>query len=97
MAIVFEQPKKSVNWVPILFAVFIIGFLIFAAYYLFFAPSPKLDIVLPAPLERASQISKLEFIEAATVLNSAAFRRLQNYVGPPAAGQLGRSNPFVKF
>ena len=97
MAIVFEQSKKSVNWVPILFTVFILGFLAFAAYYLFFAPSPKLDIVLPAPLERASQISKLEFIDVATILNSTAFRRLQNYVGPPASGRLGRSNPFVKL
>ena len=97
MAIVFEQEKKSVNWVGILFVIFIIGFLVFAVYYLFFAPSPKLDVVLPAPLERASQISELEFIEPATVLNSTAFRKLQNYVGPPAVGVLGRSNPFVRF
>lgn len=97
MAIVFEQPKKSVNWIKLIFFVFIIGFIIFAAYYLFFAPSPRLDIVLPAPLERASQISNLEFVDPATILNDQKFKNLYNYVGSPQTGNLGRSNPFVKF
>lgn len=97
MAIVFEQPKKTVNWVSILFVVFIIGFLIFAIYYLFFAPSPKLDVVLPPPLERASQIAKIEFVDPNVVLGSSSFRRLRSYVGPPGIGSLGRPNPFVRF
>jgi len=102
MAIVFEQPKKPFNWVRILFIAFSIGFVVFAAYYLFFAPSPKLDIVLPPPLERASQISNLEFVDPSTILSSPEFRRLNSpssplYIRPPSVGILGRSNPFVKL
>ena len=97
MAIVFEQPKKTVNWVRLLFIVFAIAFVIFAAYFLFFAPTPQLDVVLPAPLERASQISELQFVDPSTVLNSQNFRRLENRIGPPAIGTLGRSNPFIKI
>ncbi|HEY4475561.1 MAG TPA: hypothetical protein VJB92_02450 [Candidatus Paceibacterota bacterium] len=97
MAIVFEQPKKPFNWTRFLFVIFIIAFLVFGTYYLFFAPSPRLDIVLPPPLERARQISNLEFVDPATVLGSPAFRRLKSYVGPPAPGPLGRPNPFARF
>jgi len=97
MAIIFEQSKKSVNWVKILFVVFVVGFLIFVAYYLFFAPSPKLDIVLPDPLQRASQISNIDFVDPGQVLNHQNFKRLQNFVAPPLISNLGRSNPFVSF
>jgi len=98
MAIVFEQAKKPINWVGLLFIVFIVGFLIFAVYYLFFAPSPKLDIVLPPPLERASQIISItEFVNPDAVVNSTAFKRLRTYVGQPAIGVLGRENPFVRL
>ncbi len=97
MAIVFEQKRKPVNWIGLLSATFGILFLIFAVYYLFFAPSPKLEAVLPAPLERASQISELEFIEPTIIINDPNFRKLQNYAGPPGVGTLGRANPFVKL
>ncbi len=94
MAILFEQ-KRSINWAPILFAVFIIGFVAFAVYYLFFAPSPKLDVVLPAPLERIQQISDLTFVDPSEVIKSAAFQKLKPSFGAPLAGINGRPNPFL--
>jgi hypothetical protein len=94
MAIVFEKQKKQVNWIVILFILFSSGFVVFAAYYLFFAPTPRIDLVLPEQLERAGQISRLEFIDPAAVLTSPVFKSLRTYIGSPSIGSLGRSNPF---
>ena len=97
MAIVFQEQKKPVNWVKILFAAFSVGFLIFAVYYLFFAPAPKIDVVLPDPLKRANQISNLEFADPSAVINDPAFQKLQTLFGAPGVGALGRQNPFAPF
>jgi len=97
MAIIFEQPKRSINWVKMLFIIFILGFVFFAVYYLFFASSPRLDIVLPDPLERANQITNIDFVDPGEVLNTQAFKQLQSYVAPPTVGNLGRNNPFEPF
>ncbi|MEK7554678.1 MAG: hypothetical protein AAB518_01690 [Patescibacteria group bacterium] len=97
MAIVFQPQKKQVNWVKILFIVFSIAFVIFSAYFLFFAASPRIDVVLPEPLRRASQISKLNFIDPSDVIDSQTFRRLQTFFPAPGVGVLGRTNPFASF
>lgn len=97
MAIVFEEQKRSVNWARIAFYVFIVGFIGFAIYYLFLGPSPKLDVVLPAPLEQASKISEINFVEPSVVLNSKAYLSLERRYGPPSPGISGRQNPFSKF
>ncbi|PIR89580.1 MAG: hypothetical protein COU07_01640 [Candidatus Harrisonbacteria bacterium CG10_big_fil_rev_8_21_14_0_10_40_38] len=94
MAIVFEQEKKQINWIKLLFVLFIVGFVIFAAYFLFFAPSPQLDVVLPEPLEQAERIGSVSSIKPNDVLGLPAFRALQVFVGPPSIGTLGRDNPF---
>lgn len=97
MAIVFQEQKKSVNWIRLLFIVFSLLFIVFGAYALFFADSPRIDIVLPEPLRRASQISKLNFIEPGDVIDSQTFRRLQTFFPAPGVGVLGRPNPFASF
>jgi len=97
MAIVFEQAKKPVPWVKILFVVFSVVFVAGGAYYLFFAPTPPIDVVLPEPLERASQISNLQFIDPGEVINDQVFQNLQSYFGSPGVGFLGRQNPFSSF
>ena len=94
MAIVFEKEKKSVNWIRLLFVVFIIGFVGFASYFLFFAPSPQLDIVLPEPLQQAERVESVSSIKPNDVLGLPAFRSLQVFIGPPSIGTLGRENPF---
>ncbi len=97
MAIIFEQQRKPINWIAILTIAFSAGFIIFAAYFLFFAVSPQIEIVLPAPLLRASQISNLEFKDPGEIVNSPAFRRLGPSQGAPTKGTLGRPNPFLPF
>jgi hypothetical protein len=95
MAIVFEKQKKPVNWILILSIAFAVIFISGLAYYLFFAPTPQIDIVLPAPLSDAGIISSLEFTDPGVVLSSPEFKNLKLYVGTPSVGTLGRSNPFI--
>lgn len=97
MAIVFEQQRKPINWIKLLFWIFIGAFLVFAIYYLFFAPSPKIDVVLPAPLQKANQIVATQFVDPGLILNSQVFKSLKLYLGQPSVGVLGRANPFVSF
>jgi hypothetical protein len=98
MAIVFESQRKPVNWVKMLFVVTVVAFVVFAVYYLFFAPSPKIDVVLPASLEHAAELANPSFsIDPSAVIQSAAFKALKSYVGSPSTGALGRPNPFAPF
>ncbi len=97
MAIIFEKQRKSVNWIAILTFAFSVLFIVFTAYFLFFASSPQIEVVLPAPLERASQISHLQFKDPGEITSSSAFRRLGPSQGAPAKGALGRPNPFLPF
>lgn len=95
MAIIFEQQKKSINWVPLVVTAFLVAFVAFAIYYLFFAPTPRIEIVLPAALERAQQISTITFIDPKEVIQSDPFKKLRSYVPAPMPAQLGRPNPFI--
>ncbi len=95
MAIVFEQPKKSINWFGIFIGVFSVVFVVFLAYYLFFAPAPKIETVLPDILKKANQISNLQFTDPSPVVSSGKYKALHAYVGSPSTGTLGRTNPFL--
>ena len=97
MAIVFQEQKKSVNWIRLLFIAFSIVFVIVAVYALFFAASPKIDVVLPDPLKRVSQISTLEPVDPTKILDNPTLKRLQAFFPAPGVGVLGRTNPFAPF
>lgn len=66
------------------------------AYALFFAPTPAIEIIVPPTVRSTAELSKVEF-DPSSVANSEAFRALRRYVGEPTLGQVGRSNPFIKF
>ncbi len=95
MAIVFEQPKKKINWIGIMTGVFSTVFVLALVYYLFFAPVPKIETVLPDALKKTNQISDLQFTDPSPILSSPVFKSLKSYVGPPSSGTLGRPNPFL--
>lgn len=97
MAIVFEKQKSAVNWFALLVFLFLVGFVGFAAYYLFFAPVPKIQAILPPALQDANRFSKLEFIDPSSILQNPSFSRLKQYVTLPGPGRLGRPNPFLPF
>lgn len=96
MAITLQKIKKSVNWVPIIVAAVLVIIVIGAAYFLFFAPVPGIEVISPSEQRITSQLSsvKLDTRPVVEVLNSGALKR---HAGPPSVGQVGRSNPFISF
>lgn len=100
MAITFEKRRRHINFFAIGVVLFGFGFLALAAYYLFFAPSPKFEaIAVPSGLKRAEGIleSGIKFIDPKVVLENERFRDLSRYDSELGRGALGRENPFLDF
>ena len=97
MAIVLERQRRPINFFAIGIFIFLFGFLGFAAYYLFFAASPKFDAVLPAPLERANVLEGINFVDPEEIIGNPKFARLKQYEKDPGIGFIGRSNPFEQL
>lgn len=70
--------------------------LLVAFYFLFFAAPPRIESVLPGPLEKIAELSKIS-LDPSAVLGSEAFRSLKSYNGAPSVGRTGRANPFVDY
>lgn len=94
MAIIFEKARGR-NWFRI--AAFVLAALGVgvATYYLFFAPSPRIQVIIPAPLQQLGQVSEIEFIDPVSVVESPAFKRLGDVSRRLTPGELGRPNPFL--
>ncbi len=96
MSILIEEEKRPVNWLAVFITIFIMAVLGFVTYYLFFAETPAIEIILPANLQSANQITNIA-VDPATVLTSDAFKSLKPYASQPNIGQTGRANPFLPF
>ncbi len=96
MAIVIEQQKAGNSLTTIITTVVIILLVGGASYYLFFAPTPRFDVIIPAPLQKTTQIAEFN-IDPSSVLESSAFRALRKYGGVSGTGSFGRPNPFMTF
>jgi hypothetical protein len=96
MAILIQQKRNGLNWFAIAVTTFAVAFVVFGIYYLFFAPTPGIEIVVPTTLDTASRITSVQ-VDPSAVLNSRPFRLLRVYTGLPSVGQTGRSNPFQSF
>lgn len=99
MAILVEEEtgRKGV------FGVFIIAVIVIllgaATYYLFFAPTPLIEVVIPSGLKTVSKISE-DGLNTSAVFDSPVYRSLRQYVAEPVVGEvgeIGRSNPFEGF
>ena len=94
MAIIVEQnKKKGMSWLVILVVLFLMAIIFAGGYYLFFAPTPGIEVVAPLGLRSAVDLSKITF-DPSSVVNSQQFKSLKVYTGLPSVGNLGRSNPF---
>jgi len=93
MAILVEEEtgRKGV------FGVFIIAVIVIllgaATYYLFFAPTPLIEVVIPSGLKTVSRISE-SGLNTPAVFNSPVYKSLRQYVAEPVVGEIGRPNPF---
>lgn len=97
MAIVFEGQRRSINWFGLITALFIVVFLAGGSYYLFFAPVPKIQAIIPAALKETTEFAQIEFIDPTVILDNPTFRRLREHIPLPGPGQFGRPNPFLPF
>ncbi len=96
MAIVLEETKKQFNWKLPALILAIIGVLGGAIYFLFFAPTPAIEVIVSPAVRSASELSNIRF-DPAAVVNSDAFRSLRRYSSDPTIGRVGRTNPFIEF
>ncbi|MDP3901897.1 MAG: hypothetical protein Q8Q37_02915 [bacterium] len=96
MANIIEGKEKSSGLGKLIGLIVLIVIIGAIVYYLFFAPTPAFDIIVPPPLQSAERIYNSE-IDSTTVLNSQAFRNLTNYVPVQTVGVIGRANPFQPF
>lgn len=95
MAIILQQEKSPVNWSMVTGVIVVLAIIVGGAYFLFFAPVPGIESIIPSRQQITDELSKVS-LDTSTVLGNEEFKRLRQYSGVPAAGQLGRSNPFVK-
>ncbi len=94
MAIVIEERKNGIGFLNLLIILIIIGIVFGGAYFLFFSPSPKVDVILPKPLEQTSKIAKFT-LDPGTVFDGNEFKALRKVVNVPTGGSFGRGNPFL--
>lgn len=96
MAILLQQQKRKTNWFAVFVFLFLIAVIFGGGYFLFFAPTPGIDIIIPASLGTAEKISKVH-IDPAQIINDPMLKNLRHYGTAPSAGNVGRKNPFMGF
>ena len=91
-----EEKEKSFGLGKLIIWLVVLIIIGIAIYYLFFAPTPRFETIVPPPLQSAERIDVLKF-EPSEVTTSAVFRSLRVKVDDPASGETGRPNPFQSF
>jgi len=95
MAIIIEEEKKGVNWFAIVSIILVVVIIAIAVYYLFFAPVPLIEKVVPTNLQSIQALSNIQ-LQPGVIINNSKFQILKTYVNPIIIGPVGKSNPFVK-
>ncbi len=93
MAILVEEETRKRGVFGVFIVAIIVIFLGAAAYYLFFAPTPFIEVVIPSGLKTVSRISE-SGLNAPAVFDSPVYKSLRQYAGEPEIGGIGRANPF---
>lgn len=94
MAIIVEEerkrgsPARAVLWMTVLI---ILGI---AAYYIFLARPQTIEIVAPPGFGTLEPLAEAQ-VNPESIVNSADFQSLKQYVSLPEPGNAGRINPFI--
>jgi hypothetical protein len=96
MALIIEQNRRSVNWFGILVFLFLLAVIFGGGYFLFFGPTPAIEIIAPVQLESAERISEVKF-DAGKIIESPVLKTFREYGTVPGVGSLGRPNPFLSL
>lgn len=96
MAILVEEKGQGGGRFKILILVVAAAALVAGTYYLFFAPTPFIEVIVPTELESISKISE-SGLNASLIFNSPVYQSLRPYASEIEVGEVGRSNPFQPF
>lgn len=94
MALIIEQNKRGVNWFGIFVFFFLLTVIFGGGYFLFFGPTPAIEIIAPVQLDSADKISQVK-LDAETIMENPVLNTFREYGTAPGVGSLGRSNPFL--
>ena len=97
MAIVLnEESQGKPRGSRIIAGSIIVALIVAGAYYLFFAPVPFIETVVPEKLDPISRISKIQ-VDPAKIINSPIYQSLKEQVPQVKIEGAGRVNPFQPF
>ena len=96
MAIIIEERKRKISLVNLVVYAVIALIVFSAVYFLFFSSTPAVDVIIPAPLLKTTQIATFE-LDPSAVFDSREFKLLKKPMLPPGSGTFGRDNPFLSF
>lgn len=85
------------GFLPLILMVIIAVVVFSFMYFVFFAGSPRIEVVLPPVLESSSEIVALPFDDLVGVVSDEKFRTLENRSGMATVGKSGRPNPFIDY
>lgn len=98
MAIVVEEEKSRINVVRLGGWLVVIGVLLVAIYYIFFAAPQLVSIPAPTDLKNIMPVAQFN-IQPEDILNSQAFQALKqpsfSLPTPQGPAAVGRQNPFL--
>lgn len=96
MAIIIEQRERRINWFAVFVFLFLFAVVVGGGYYLFFAPTPGIEVITPVPLQSAEKLSRVRF-DLTNILNNPILKGLREYGTAPGVGNMGKKNPFISF
>ncbi|MFH1759083.1 MAG: hypothetical protein ABH822_00800 [Patescibacteria group bacterium] len=96
MAIVIKERNRGVNWFVFLVFIILFAIVIGGGYYLFFAPTPGIEVVSPSVLQSTSEIAEVQF-DPSVVISHPQLKNLRQIGGLPTVGDLGRENPLLAY
>lgn len=95
MAIVLEE-RQQFNWKALIIFIAIIAVVFGLAYFLFFAPSPVVQVIIPSNVKSTAELSTVN-LNPNDLLGNKVYQSLKQFGAPVAAPQTGRENPFIKY
>lgn len=96
MAIIIEQHERRINWFAVFAFLFLFTVIGGGGYYLFFAPTPGIEVITPVPLQFAETLSHATF-DPSGILNNPVLKGLRQQGTAPSVGSIGRHNPFLPY
>ncbi len=96
MALIIEQTKRSINWFGIFVFIFLFFVIVGGGYFLFFGPTPAIEILAPVELNAAQNIADIK-LDAGKIIENPVLKNFKQYGTAPGVGSLGRSNPFLSL